>query len=540
MEHNNLPLSPFNHVHHANNRFMQNLPIQHGTSQSHVLNNDPTIVQNRNYLNPILVAQETPESFVPPRNLHGYQGSVNMLPGLGDLQSLLAELSLSYPFRNSTGFRPNNFISQPLYENSASNDNGHVHDDIQLLLQMQNSFAAAVRRGQAALYNRSVPGCSNSMSNRYLNHQIQCNGISYVPDGNRDNGLTRFHDSIVLDSLREKLVLMAKDQGKCRYLQIKIDEGSMEFIDMILSVVKDYMYELMRHQFGNYLIQKLFESRSVSDEKKDLIVLSIIHNVHMLRDVCMDNNGTRVIQRMLENVKTLQQIDEVVNVMKHITVPLMKDENGGYVIQQCVKLFPMEYQREILSVVALNCEDIATDKRGCTVIQKCMKYALRDAIVPLVRAIICNAALLAEDQYGNYVVQYLVGMKIVKVNGIIISELDGKYVQLSRNKHASNVVQHLLKYSKDRDAKIIILELMNSPEYLSVLQDPYGNYVAQTAFENSKREEAIPPSHETIVMTATYSSGAEGAMFGEVYNWKMYSDTHCITTGHKDCIRINN
>ncbi|XP_019428117.1 PREDICTED: pumilio homolog 12-like [Lupinus angustifolius] len=134
----------------------------------------------------------------------------------------------------------------------------------------------------------------------------------------------------------------------------------------------------------------------------------------------------------------------------------------------------------------MKCVDIATDKKGCSVIQKCMEHALPDAIVPLVQAIIYNAALLAEDPYGNYVVQYLVEMEIVKVNGMIISELGGKYVQLSRNKHASNVVQNLLKYSEERDSMTIILELMNSTEFFSVLQDPYGNYVAQTALENSK------------------------------------------------------
>ncbi|KAE9618674.1 putative armadillo-like helical protein [Lupinus albus] len=414
-------------------------------------------------------------------------GFGNSLPGLDDLESTLRRLSLNYPSRNSIGFKPNNnFISQPLYENFASNDNGydHDHDKMQLQLQMRIHVAAAARRAQTTMNNCSIPNCSNSMSNRYLN---QSNGISYVPNGNRVNGqIIPCHDSSLLEGFREKLVSMAKDQGKCRYLQFKIDEGSIEFIDMILYVVKDHIYELLTHQFGNYLIQKIFNSTSVTDEKKDLIVLSIIQDVHMLRNVCMDINGTRVVQKMLENVKTRMQIDLVINVMKQITVPLMKDVNGGYVIEQCIKVFPVEYQCEILYVVAMNCVDIATDKRGCSVIQKCMKHALRDAIVPLVHAIIYNAALLAENPYGNYVVQYLVEMKIVEINGMIISELGGKYVQLSRNKHASNVVQHLLKYSEERDAMIIILELMNSNEFLSVLQDPYGNYVAQTAVEYSK------------------------------------------------------
>lgn len=68
----------------------------------------------------------------------------------------------------------------------------------------------------------------------------------------------------------------------------------------------------------------------------------------------------------------------------------------------------------------------------------------------------------------------------------ILTRLRGKYVSLSMNKHGSNVVEKCLKESNSEQyTSMIIIELINSPHFLDVLQDPYGNYVAQSALEVS-------------------------------------------------------
>lgn len=84
-------------------------------------------------------------------------------------------------------------------------------------------------------------------------------------------------------------------------------------------------------------------------------------------------------------------------------------------------------------------------------------------------------------------VQFLVRMELSPTNKRMINQLRGKYVTLSVDKHASNVVEHLLLFSEPNDAAIIVQEIMaNSSDFLNVLQNPYGNYVAQTALECAK------------------------------------------------------
>jgi len=77
-------------------------------------------------------------------------------------------------------------------------------------------------------------------------------------------------------------------------------------------------------------------------------------------------------------------------------------------------------------------------------------------------------------------------MKIPGVNAEIVLQLEGSYAQLSMNKHASNVVEHLLEFSEEKDAAKIIQELMYSHNFLRIIQDPYGNYVVQRALQNCK------------------------------------------------------
>ena len=58
---------------------------------------------------------------------------------------------------------------------------------------------------------------------------------------------------------------------------------------------------------------------------------------------------------------------------------------------------------------------------------------------------------------------------ILHINAAIISQLLGRYAQLSMNKYACNVVEHLLEFSEEKDAAIIIQEIMYNHNFLGIL-----------------------------------------------------------------------
>ncbi|CAI8604855.1 unnamed protein product [Vicia faba] len=245
------------------------------------------------------------------------------------------------------------------------------------------------------------------------------------------------------------MVSMAMDCLDCQYLQEVIEEGDPTYVAMILSEIKDYLHQLMKHQFGNYLIQKIFEAKKgITNIQIDSIIYLIIYDTHKLTDVCKNNHGTRVMQIMLENMKCPVTKYAVLYMMKPIIDELMKNINGGYVIVQCVKVFPPTLKKVILDELAKYCVEIATHKIGGSVLQTCLKDS-EILAMGLITSIISNAMLLVEDCYGN-------------------------------------VVEDLMKCSNQDDVNAIVEELIRSTDFLNVIQEPYGNYVAQRALKCTK------------------------------------------------------
>ena len=82
--------------------------------------------------------------------------------------------------------------------------------------------------------------------------------------------------------------------------------------------------------------------------------------------------------------------------------------------------------------------------------------------------------------------QYVLGMRVPHVTSNIIVQLGGSYVTLSMSKYGSNVVEKCLKDTGEEHSARIITEILHDPDLLKVLQDPYGNYVVQSALNVSK------------------------------------------------------
>ncbi|ESW15078.1 hypothetical protein PHAVU_007G042200 [Phaseolus vulgaris] len=278
-------------------------------------------------------------------------------------------------------------------------------------------------------------------------------------------------------------VSMAKDPRGSRLLQQKIDQATPQENFQIVKELKYHLHELMKHPYGNFVILKLFQSRNISYAQKDRCIFLLTVDQSKLKDLCIHDQGSRVIQQILENEQLRVCINQIAYAMRCITVALMINFNGGYVIQQCLKLFPPEQKNTILEVVAQNCYDIAVNRCGCCNIQKCIQHDDVPAFYDLVDNLISNAEGLAKDQYGNYVMQYLVKRKILEINAMLVSQLRYKYVGLSTNKYASNVVEDLLHYSGTENTAIIVEEIMKSPNFLQLVQHQYGNYVVQRALQ---------------------------------------------------------
>ena len=87
-----------------------------------------------------------------------------------------------------------------------------------------------------------------------------------------------------LYKLKGRVAVAARSQILYRVLQGVLDERKPDLIEMIFLEVKDYVHDLMEDQFGNHVIQKLFEV--CSEAQMTQLILSLIHNQRRLLGLC--------------------------------------------------------------------------------------------------------------------------------------------------------------------------------------------------------------------------------------------------------------
>ena len=91
---------------------------------------------------------------------------------------------------------------------------------------------------------------------------------------------------------------------------------------------------------------------------------------------------------------------------------------------------------------------------------------------------------MAQDPFGNYVVQYVLELGHPETSIVVMRNLKGHYSELATQKFSSNVVEKCLKLGGaglNEMREEVVDELMNSPQLGRLLQDPYANYVMQSA-----------------------------------------------------------
>eukprot|EP01018_Ginkgo_biloba_P014812 Gb_24858 [translate_table: standard] len=287
-----------------------------------------------------------------------------------------------------------------------------------------------------------------------------------------------------LDEVQGRIYFIAKDQHGCRFLQRKFDEGSPEDVQKIFLEIIDHIIELMTDPFGNYLVQKLLEV--CTEDQKMEILLAVTRKAGELVNISLNMHGTRAVQKLIEILKTPQQVSMVVSSLKPGVVTLIKDLNGNHVVQRCLQRLSNEDSQFLFDAAAEHCVEIATHRHGCCVLQRCIDYSTGAQRERLVAEIAANALVLSQDPFGNYVVQYILDLEIPWASVDVMAQLEGNCAYLSMQKFSSNVIEKCLKLSGDEGRACIVRELVNSSRLGQLLQDPFANYVVQSALTVSK------------------------------------------------------
>ena len=282
--------------------------------------------------------------------------------------------------------------------------------------------------------------------------------------------------------LLSNLLVLAKEQTSCRYLQQIIDKnpkmGTVFFYPTIIKNITD----LITNQFGNYLIQKLF---SYINQNQFTDILNAI--VPDFVEISTNFYGTRVLQKMIDCINNQYQMLSLLKIISTNISELLNDINASHIVNKLLSLRQFYVTSAIYEMVNRNFLSIALHKHGCCSIQKILENDLfftENIIVNILN----NAMTLITHQYGNYIIQFLIQSKNQMITFRLITILIPNFGKLSKLKYSSTVLEKCFEYCDEQSKSYLYNVLYNKGILKSLIFDKFGNYVVQKAIDSARDE----------------------------------------------------
>lgn len=328
-----------------------------------------------------------------------------------------------------------------------------------------NNFPVVNRKGSVCFSNYS-----NSNSNSYQN-------------------LCQNNDRFFLENANNFLF----DQTHCRQMQDKLEEkkNDVEFICSFYEAIQKNLIEYIDNQFGNYVVQKLFEV-FLYQNNKPMVTEFFTRIQGDLVSIALHNFGTRVLQKALERldegVYEKVETETTDMILRHFVdkniVVLSGDKNGNHVLQKIIRIFPKQKNQFIYDDLTNHIVEIGKLKQGAIILQTAVKYSTEEQKEQMIKKILDEFDILVNDEYGNYIIQYILEFKEKRYNDVIYDYISKNIVQLSKLKYSSNVIDKCIIQEEEISSKII-QKILDDKLIHEMINDQYGNYVIQKALKVS-------------------------------------------------------
>ncbi|KAL0226755.1 hypothetical protein P9112_014079 [Eukaryota sp. TZLM1-RC] len=317
--------------------------------------------------------------------------------------------------------------------------------------------------------------------------RFSSNAVPFNPkNSNSRGGADRFRGRSIT-SFAGKLGELCCDQHGSRYIQERLEDASDHEKELVFSELRPVLVNMALEPFGNYVIQKFF---SVG------LATHIDELVEMLRgrikDLTLQMYGCRVVQKAFTSLQAPVLLP-LVKELTGVVWECIRDQNGNHVIQCAVETVSKIDPRELdflIAAVTGRCIQLATHAYGCRVIQRILEHCAVDQITPLLDELLRGAKTLVNDQYGNYVCQHIIEYERLAAERLF-ALLQGNFVELSRQKFSSNVVETMCRFMTKKHIGIIVKEFCHSEDTLvTLMRDPYGNFVVQKVVNAADTKDA--------------------------------------------------
>jgi hypothetical protein len=278
--------------------------------------------------------------------------------------------------------------------------------------------------------------------------------------------------------LSNNLYILLKDQLGCKFLQEKLEKDPYTALAHFFPVLIPNIVELMNNYFANYFIQKMFP---YLNQEQIEYILKIIKPDFL--EICVNNHGTRVIQRIMDFLITEKNRYLFFEIIKPLFTNLINEVNGTHIIYKFIKVF-LEFSEASNEIIINNIVAISTNKRGCIFIQNYISSLNKDNLRQnIIQSLLNNCLILIIDPVGNYAIQFLVSLEDSDITLNIINKIINNISFYSKHRYANYVIEKIFIYSNYIQKQSIITKI-SSPEIISDLVfDKQGNFIILKALD---------------------------------------------------------
>jgi hypothetical protein len=153
------------------------------------------------------------------------------------------------------------------------------------------------------------------------------------------------------------------------------------------------------------------------------------------------------------------------------------DPFGNYLCQKLLEYASDEQRNLICESVAQDLVNISLNMHGTRAVQKMIDFlSTRRQIHSIIVALSLHVVVLIKDLNGNHVIQKCLNKLAPEDNQFIYNAVAANCVEVATHRHGCCVLQRCVDHASDAQR----VQLVNEITYnaLTLVQDPYGNYVS--------------------------------------------------------------
>ncbi|QRV73903.1 Pumilio-family RNA binding repeat [Ceratobasidium sp. AG-Ba] len=193
--------------------------------------------------------------------------------------------------------------------------------------------------------------------------------------------------------------------------------------------------------------------------------------------LCKDQHGCRYLQKKLEE-GVPEHHDIIFRETFSLFAELMTDPFRNYLCQKLLEYSTDKQRNMICESVAHDLVGISLNMHGTPAVQKMIDFlSTQRQIHSIITALSMHVVTLIKDLNGNHVVQKCLNCLIPEDNQFIYNAIAAHCVEVATHRHGCCVLQRCIDHASDSQRIQLVTEITFNA--LTLVQDPYGNYVVQ-------------------------------------------------------------